>query len=388
MEELGAAQKIHARRRGKGNVSVMIVAGLAFLMAAGGLTISILNATGVIGDNSTTVINTNGYYDGNSASFTEGSIAEVANKVAPSVVSILTTTRTQSFYGGGRTNSSAGTGMIVTSNGYVLTNKHVVEGVNEVTVTMSDGETYENVKVVGVDPLNDVAFLKIDGVSDLPAVTLGDSKNIMVGQPVIAIGNALGQYQNTITQGIISGTGRSITARGSGGSFENLSDMIQTDASINPGNSGGPLVNAAGHVIGINTAVSEDANGIGFAIPIGSVKGMLAGLIETGRVQRPYVGVSFIPIMPDVARQYNLPVRAGAYVYSDSGSAIVRGSPADRAGIRDRDIITAVNNIEIGAGRSLSSLVAEHKVGDTIQLKILRGEEELTVNVTLAVFNQ
>ena len=185
--------------------------------------------------------------------------------------------------------------MIVTKDGYVLTNKHVVDGSNTIKVVLDSGETYDKVKLIGTDPLNDVAFLKIDGVDDLPIVKLGDSKTIHAGQQVIAIGNALGQYQNTITQGIISGTGRSLTAYSSDySSSENLSDMIQTDAAINSGNSGGPLVNAAGEVIGINTATTSEADGIGFAIPISSVKGMLKNIINNGSASRAYIGVYYI----------------------------------------------------------------------------------------------
>ena len=180
--------------------------------------------------------------------------------------------------------------MIVSSNGYVLTNKHVVEGATTVNVVTAGGKTYKKVKVVTYDPLNDVAFLKIDDVSDLPAATLGNSKTLSVGQQVIAIGNALGEYKNTVTSGIISGTGRTLTATDStGSSAETLTNMIQTDAAINPGNSGGPLVNAAGEVIGINTATSSSAENVGFAITISSVKGMLAQLIEKGEASRSYV---------------------------------------------------------------------------------------------------
>ena len=386
MEELGRS-KVHNRRRGAGARAAMVVALIVvFLMSAASLTLSILDVVGVIGDKkTTTVVSNGGYYEGNNATFAEGSIADVASKVAPSVVSIVTQTESRGYFRNS-TSSAAGTGMIVTSDGYILTNKHVVDGATKVTVVMDDGETYEDVKVVGVDPLNDVAFLKISGVKDLPAVTLGDSKSVMIGQPVIAVGNALGQYQNTITQGIISGTGRSITASDGSGSYENLSDMIQTDASINHGNSGGPLVNAAGHVIGINTAVSEDANGIGFAIPISSVKGMLGHLIESGKVERAYVGVNYLPITPDVVREYDLPVKAGAYIYSETGSPIMVGSPAEKAGLKNKDIVIAVNDVNLGANGSLASLIAEYKVGDTVQLKVLRGGDEVLIDMKLAAY--
>lgn len=323
--------------------------------------------------------------DGNSANFIEGSVADIVNKVSESVVSIVTSVKTTSFFGYSSEGQAAGTGIIVTSDGYILTNKHVIDGATKISVVLNDGTTYENVEVAAVDSLNDVAFLKIDGVSDLKAATLGDSKTISVGQQVIAIGNALGQYQNSVTSGIISGTGRSLTATDSTGSMsEKLSDMIQTDAAINSGNSGGPLVNAAGEVIGINTATSSTAENMGFAIPISSVKGMLAQLIEKGEASRAYIGVYSVEITPEIAKSYNLPVTAGAYVYNSAKySAIISGSPAEKAGLKDKDIITAVNGVKIGSAGSLSSLIGEYKPGDTVQLTVIRDGKEIAVNVEL-----
>lgn len=323
--------------------------------------------------------------DGNSANFIEGSVADIVNKVSESVVSIVTSVKTTSFFGYSSEGQAAGTGIIVTSDGYILTNKHVIDGATKISVVLNDGTTYENVEVTAVDSLNDVAFLKIDGVSDLKAATLGDSKTISVGQQVIAIGNALGQYQNSVTSGIISGTGRSLTATDSTGSMsEKLSDMIQTDAAINSGNSGGPLVNAAGEVIGINTATSSTAENMGFAIPISSVKGMLAQLIEKGEASRAYIGVYSVEITPEIAKSYNLPVTAGAYVYNSAKySAIISGSPAEKAGLKDKDIITAVNGVKIGSAGSLSSLIGEYKPGDTVQLTVIRDGKEIAVNVEL-----
>ena len=326
--------------------------------------------------------------DGNSANFVEGSIAEVADKVSKSVVSIVTSTKTTDFFGQSQNSSAAGTGIIVTEDGYILTNKHVIDGANKVTVVLDDGTTYENVKVVATDPLNDVAYLKIDNVSGLTAAKLGDSKTLSVGQQVIAIGNALGQYQNTVTSGIISGVGRSVTASdGTGYNTETLTDMIQTDAAINSGNSGGPLVNAAGEVIGINTATSTSAENMGFAIPISSVKGMLQQLIETGSAKRTYLGVYSVEITPEVAKAYNLPVSEGVYLYSPSSySAIVKDSPAAKAGLKDKDIVTKINGTKIGAAGSLASLIGEYKPGDTVQLTVIRDGNETAINVTLEAY--
>lgn len=317
--------------------------------------------------------------DGNSASFVEGSIAEVANRLAPAVVSILVENRGSSI--------SAGTGMIITADGYILTNKHVVDGARNITVITDNNDTYENVKLVGTDPVDDIAILKADA-KDLPTVTLGDSKSIIIGQQVIAIGNALGQYQNTITSGIISGLGRSLTAYSSDYSTsEQLSDMIQTDAAINSGNSGGPLVNAAGEVIGINTAVSAEGSNLGFAIPISSVKGLLKTVIEHGYVARSYAGVRYLNITPDIAAEYDLPVTSGAYLSTDSGEpTVIENSPAAEAGLEAGDIITKVNGVPIGRSGSFSSLLGEYAPGDTVQLDILRNGESKSLKLTLGVY--
>ena len=331
--------------------------------------------------------------DGNSSSFSEesASIEDVANKLSPSVVSIVT--KSQSSYGRysiSRETQGAGTGIIVSSNGYILTNKHVVDGASTVSVVLYDGTSYDSAEVIATDPLNDIAFLKIDGADNLTAAELGDSKTLNIGQQVIAIGNALGQYQNSVTSGIISGTNRTITASSSDSSTgtETLTDMIQTDASINSGNSGGPLVNAKGQVIGINTAVDSSAQGVGFAIPIGAAKGMLSEILETGSAKRAYIGVSYVQVTPEVAKEYNLSVNKGAYVYSESGSAVVSGSPAAKAGIKDKDIITKINGVEVGIKGSVASLTAEYRAGDTIKITILRDGEEKELQVQLGSYSE
>ena len=363
------------------NKLAIVLSVLALAFGAGGL---ILGWLGFEKSNTPITFLSSGQ-DGNSANFTEGSIADIADKVSKSVVSIITSTKTTNFFGQDYTGSAAGTGIIVTSDGYILTNKHVVNGATKVTVVLDDGTSYEDVEVVAVDPMNDIAFLKIKDVSDLTAATLGDSKTINVGQQVIAIGNALGEFQNSVTSGIVSGTGRSVTASdGSGYNAETLSDLIQTDAAINSGNSGGPLVNAAGEVIGINTATSASAENMGFAIPISSVKGMLAQLVETGKAKRTYLGVYVSTITAESAKKNNLPVTSGAYLYSPSSySAIVKGGPADKAGLKDKDIVTAVNGVKVGAAGSLPDLIGEYKPGDTVQLTVIREGKEIAVNVTL-----
>lgn len=326
--------------------------------------------------------------DGNAVvSQEEEDISSVASKVGPSVVSIVTKSQARSYYGA-QDVEGAGTGIIISKDGYVLTNKHVVSGSQELVVIGSDGTTYSDVKVIGTDPLNDLAFLKINGVDNLSAATIGDSSSIRIGQKVVAIGNSLGEYQNTVTSGIISGTGRPVTAQeGNGTATETLTDLIQTDAAINPGNSGGPLTNLSGQVIGINTAVAADAQSIGFAIPINSAKGIIKNLLKTGKVERAYIGVNYISITPDVAKQYNLSVKKGAYIRSDSGNAVVSDSPAARAGIKDGDIITKVGDIEVGERGSVASLVSEYSIGETIQLTVLRDGKTMTMDVTLEAYN-
>lgn len=382
-----------AKQSNGASAAAIVIAIFSLLVAFGGLGIAAWALTkGNTTKTGTTATTSGGYYNGNSVEFEETSIANIVSKVTPAVVSIVTETRASSYgsYLYGNTEQAAGTGMIVTSDGYVITNKHVAEGADSITIIMESGDTYDDVKVVGLDPLNDVAYLKINGASDLPTVTLGDSKTIAVGQPVLTIGNALGMYQNTVAQGIVSGLGRSLTAYDADGTNgENLSDLIQTDAAINPGNSGGPLVNAAGEVIGINTATSTDYNGLGFSIPISSAKGMLNGIIENGRAERAYIGVAYTSVTPDIAKAYDLPVRYGAYLRvseNSHSSAIVTGGPAYKAGLQDGDIITKIGGVQIGSAGSLSSLVSEYKVGDTIEIEYIRGTETRTTNVTLEAY--
>jgi len=327
--------------------------------------------------------------DGNlTPTSTEDAITRVVDKVSPSVVSIVINTTKQTIFGAAEQQAS-GTGIIISKDGYVLTNHHVVSTASKAQVVMSDGTTYDDVKVVGSDPLNDIAYLKIDGVNDLTPAELGDSSTTRVGQQVVAIGNALGQFQNTVSSGIVSGRGRplSASADGSGTSAESLTDLLQTDAAINPGNSGGPLLNFSGQVIGINTAVASDAQGIGFAIPINAAKGTIKSVLAGNGVQRSYLGLRYVEITVAVAKQYDLPVRQGAYVLSSgSESAVVAGGPADKAGIRDKDIITKINGQVVGVAGGVSTLVGQYAPGDTVEITYLRNGKEAATKVTLGKF--
>ena len=370
-------------RRRKTLWIVVVVVILAMAAGFGGMKLY----TVLFPANNTLISRSSSGVDGNQViTQEEEDVAGVVSKVSPSVVSIVTKSQGSSFYGTAE-EEGAGTGIIVGKDGYIMTNKHVVDGATIVGVILADGTSYDTVKVLGSDPLNDVAFLKIPDVSNLPTAELGDSTSVRVGQKVIAIGNSLGQYHNTVTSGIISGTGRPVSAQ-SGNSIETLTDLIQTDAAINPGNSGGPLLNLQGQVVGINTAIAEDAQGIGFAIPISATKGILKGVLENGTVKRAYLGINYIPITAVVAKEYNLSVKSGAYVYSGNDkTAIASGGPADKAGVKDKDIITKVGNIEVGDRGSVASLVAEYAPGDTIELTLLRDGKTMTVRVTLVAYS-
>ena len=326
--------------------------------------------------------------DGNTAiTQEESTIAAVAEKVGPSVVSIITQTQIRSYYGT-TSGEGAGTGIIVSKDGYVMTNNHVIDGANTVSIIDSEGGLYEDVTIIGRDPLNDIAFLKINSTDTFTPAELGNSSSIRVGQQVVAIGNALGQYSNTVTSGIVSGTGRPVTASSGYGDSESLTDLIQTDASINSGNSGGPLVNMSGQVIGINTAIVEDANGIGFSIPINSTKGVLAEVLETGEVSRAYLGVNYLSVTPDVAREYSLPVTYGAYIYTSQGTnSVASGSPAAKAGLQTNDIIVKINDETIGEDGGLSSIIGQYRPGDTVTVTYLRDGKEATTKLTLGTYS-
>jgi len=343
-------------------------------------------------------------------------ISQIAKTVGPSVVSVNVDINSGGSADSGSADGGfglfgfsqpeeeedAGTGIILSSSGIIITNRHVVPaGTTSVSVTLSDGTELKDVSVIGRTSSSDsldIAFLKInnaEGHKLIPA-TIGDSSTVQVGDDVVAIGNALGQFQNTVTSGIISGYGRSVQASAdSGGSddgfglsseTENLDDLFQTDAAINEGNSGGPLVNLNGQVIGINTAIASNSQNIGFAIPINDAKGLINQVLKTGKFSVPYLGVRYIPLTADVADEYNLSTQNGAFIAPSSDPtqpSVVSGSPADNAGLQINDIITQLNGINIDQTHSLTSLLDQFVPGDKISLTILRNGQTLHVNVTL-----
>lgn len=318
----------------------------------------------------------------------ESVVIDVVEKVAPSVVTVGIEQRVlnidpfdifrrpQSI----RQEQDIGSGFIVAEDGLIVTNKHVVDSPGKYKVITHDAKKYD-VEKIYQDPSNDIAIVKINPStsSGLKPVEMGDSSKIKVGQLVVAVGTPLGEFRGSVTQGIVSGIGRGITAGSPFESYvERIDDVIQTDAAINPGNSGGPLVNSAGQVIGVNTAVASGAENIGFAIPINVVKEALDNFSETGGFMRPYLGVAYRMISREAAILNELP--EGAYVQQ-----VVGGSAAEKAGIKEGDIITKFDGKKISTkdSNSLASVINKKKVGDTITLTIVRENETIGLKATL-----
>jgi serine protease Do len=307
-------------------------------------------------------------------------ITDVVEKVGPSVVTVVgTIPGQQTFFGLSGDQQISGSGFIITTDGYIVTNNHVVEGVNQINVVLSDGTTMP-AKIISTDMFADLAVLKVDG--QVPGVaTLGDSELLKPGEWVIAIGSPLGDFRNSVTVGVVSATGRTIDT-GNGYEKENL---IQTDAAINSGNSGGPLVNLAGEVIGINTLVvrsagsgSAIAEGLGFANPSNTAKVIVEQIIQKGYFARPYMGVQVQEINPSIAQRYNLPVQWGAYVVR-----LTKNSPASNAGITVGDIIVRIGKITLGEKTQFVNALFSYQPGDTVEVEFIRGNNRMTVNMQL-----
>jgi S1-C subfamily serine protease len=256
-----------------------------------------------------------------------------------------------------------------------------VAGANTLQVELKDGTRYPGT-VYGVDTLTDLAIVKIEATG-LPAATIGDSDGLKVGELVVAIGSPLGTFSNTVTSGIVSATGRHI-ATDSG----DLSNLIQTDAAINPGNSGGPLLNAAAAVIGINTAIAKDASGIGFSIPINIARPLMRQALAGQPLQRPYIGIHFVQIDAQKAKEANLSVKEGALVQTDpttGDASVVADGPAAKGGVQDGDIITKINDVTVDTLHPLDAVLSQFSPGDTVTLTILRNGKTMTADVTLGV---
>ncbi|HPV70445.1 MAG TPA: trypsin-like peptidase domain-containing protein [Candidatus Magasanikbacteria bacterium] len=271
----------------------------------------------------------------------------------------------------------SGTGFIIRSNGLIVTNRHVVtEKEATLTVVLNDGQRYPAI-VLAKDQFLDIALIKIEA-NNLPTLTLGNSEKIQLGQTVVAIGNTLGQFQNTITSGIISGINRRVAASDGSGSMTVIDSAIQTDAAVNLGNSGGPLLNLQGVVIGINTAVNLNGQAISFALPVNSIKIIVDSVEKYGHIVRPWLGVRYNLLNKEIAEKNNLILDYGALVTrgeDPSEAAIVEGSPAAKAGLEENDVILEINDQKVTEGNSLSSLIMNYQVGETINLKVWRTGE-------------
>ena len=309
----------------------------------------------------------------------ETTITQAVKKVGPAVVTVVGTIPGQTMsFGSSGDQTVSGSGVFISDQGYVLTNNHVIDGVKNVKIILSDG-TQENATIVGADMYSDIAVLKADG--KVPAVaSLGNSDVLNPGETVIAIGSPLGDFKNTVTVGVVSATGRSIDT-GQGYQIEGL---IQTDAAINQGNSGGPLVNLAGEVIAINTLIVRNtgtgtvAEGLGFAIPINTAQAVVEQIIQNGYISHPYMGVRFQPITPDIANAYNLPVQWGAYLTDVSAN-----SPASQAGLQSGDIITKIGNVSIDGNNSYINILFTYKPGDKVNVEFWRNGRTQQVQMTL-----
>lgn len=303
--------------------------------------------------------------------------ARVAREVGPSVVTVVSQLPSQvGFFGTFQPPPARGSGVIIDARGYIITNHHVIEGARQLYVILADGRQ-RPAQLVGSDyPFSDLALVKIEG-DNYPAARLGDSDAVQPGEWVIAIGSALGDLRNSVTIGVVSGLGRSLQTRD-----VVLDDLIQTDASINRGNSGGPLVNLDGDVIGINTAIirggTEQAEGIGFAIPSNTVRYVADQLIARGRVARPYLPIEFVPITPRLAAWYSLPVDYGLFI-----QAVGRGSALEQAGVRPGDILLSLGGQRIDEEHPLLRILARRQAGEEVEIEIWRDNRVQTVRITL-----
>jgi S1-C subfamily serine protease len=373
-----------ARSRAGVGLGTILAASLVSATLAAGGTFVALDATGTLDRPAPTAPTStlpagNATSSGRPVTLDESSaITAVAEKVGPAVVQITSSTQGGNAFGGGSIpDSGVGSGVIYEPNGWILTNRHVVAGSDKLVVKLKDGHEYDG-RIYGIDSLTDLAIVKIDATG-LPAATLGDSDELKVGQLVVAIGSPLGTFTNSVTSGIVSAKGRQIQVEGG-----MLSNLIQTDAAINPGNSGGPLIDAGGNVIGINTAVAQSATGIGFAIPIDIARPITEQAVAGEKLTRPYVGVRFVTLDPQIAKEHDVPVTQGALLDGGQGQpAIVPDGPADKAGLKAGDVITKVDATTIDGEHPLDAVLSQYAPGDTVALDVLRDGEHQTLSVTL-----
>jgi S1-C subfamily serine protease len=313
----------------------------------------------------------------------ESAVTAAVDRVSPAVVTIMP----RGTSGGFTFTEGVGSGVIFDADGWVVTNRHVVCNAVTLSVQLADGQQYEG-EVHGLDTLTDLAIVKIDG-TDLPAVDIGNSGTLRVGQHAIAIGSPLGTFTNSVTTGVVSAIGRRIDvtdACSGSGQLESLRDLIQTDAAINPGNSGGALVDVDGALIGINTAIAGDAQGIGFAIPINLARPIMQQAVEGEALSRPWLGIWYTALTPVLQDQRGLLLGYGALIEPPEGvseSPVLQGSPADEAGLQAGDIITHVDGTKVDGENPLDGILTQYRPGETVSLRVLRGDDVLDLALIL-----
>ncbi|MDH4330706.1 MAG: trypsin-like peptidase domain-containing protein [Candidatus Moranbacteria bacterium] len=336
----------------------------------------------------------------------QGAVIDVVEKSSPAVISIVVTKdvlKYRNYYDSydwffspfhqerqlngeaetERQEIGGGTGFFVSSDGMIVTNKHVVSDVQaDYTVITDDGSEY-SAQVLARHPVLDIALIKIEG-ENFPVVELGDSDNLKVGQAAVAIGNSMGEFANSVSLGIVSGLGRDIVASSGFGQSERLNNIIQTDAAINPGNSGGPLLDLSGRVIGVNVAIANGAQSIGFALPVNRIKNIIDEVKSTGKITIPYIGVRYVPLDKEIQKANNFPYDYGIIVLRGekmTDFAVIPGSPADKAGIVENDIILEVDGKRIDSTNELPEIMSNYSIGDEATLKVWHKGEEKEVKV-------
>jgi serine protease Do len=379
-----------ARRTGPDGLARILAAALLSAVLASSGTVLVLESTGALNRpaGSGAGAPLSGQTPNPVAIDDSSAVVTAAASVSPAVVRITATGTATDVFGGQIPERGVGSGVIYDPAGWILTNRHVVRTqdgaiASALTVELKDGREFKGT-VYGIDTLTDLAIVKVDATG-LPSASIGRSADIKVGQLAIAIGSPLGTYTSTVTTGIISATGRSIEVEAG----VHLNNLIQTDAAINPGNSGGPLLDAAGQVIGINTAVEANSNGIGFAIPIDIARPIMAQALAGKQLARPYVGISYVQIDLKVKNQKNLTVDHGALIEPQTDAtgatlpAIRPGSPAEKAGLKAGDIVLAIEGQTVDSEHPLDAMLTSYAPGQSVKLTVLRGTEQLEISVTL-----
>ena len=365
----------------------MAAAVLSAVLASGG-TVALLGSMGALNRPAAAATNALGSTRGPVAVDDSSAVVAAAANVSPAVVRITATGTSTDLTGGTLPETGIGSGVIFDADGWILTNRHVVLTTDKsiastLKVELKDGREFTGT-VYGIDTLTDLAIVKVDGTG-LPAAPIGKSADIKVGQLAIAIGSPLGTYTSTVTTGIISATGRTVQIDAT----VRLNNLIQTDAAINPGNSGGPLLDAAGAVIGINTAVERDSTGIGFAIPIDIARPIMAQALAGEPLARPYLGIRYVAIDAKLKKEKSLTVDQGALIGPSEDAAgapipaIAPGSPAEAAGLKDGDIITKIQDQPIDTEHPLDAILTSYRPGQVVKLTVLRAGTEMTISVTL-----